>query len=275
MSDGLIRFSGRNNELFEQLRIIDPSIVEALRRVGVALSNFETSLPAEWSAQGLWPKIEAYSLRYVLPLYELAKSPQTDLTDILVVQLLSCVSWRHFDDCLDAHGSTITTSLASSLSCLRLHEYAQRLTSGSIRGTIERHYAVMAEQANTERTKPVELRDIWKRCSIFMFSPEAIAKLPDESVEVFRCYINYSGIAHDIHDFMSDAAEGVKSLPLSWMSEVNPDGVFSVSTVKSLYEKLRQRVAPLEQQAEGLQISRCFPLINHLWMESWRTIHDE
>lgn len=275
MSDGLVRFSGRNDALFEELRIIDPSIEGVLRQVGVALSNFEPSLLTEWSAQGLWPKIEAYSLRYVLPLYELAKSPHTDLSDILAVQLLSCVSWRHFDDCLDAHGSTIAATLASSLSCLRLYEYAQRLTSGSIRGTLERHYAVMAEQAITERTKPVELHDIWKRCSIFMFSPEAIARLHNERVEVFRCYINYSGIAHDIHDFMSDAAEGVKSLPVSWMGEVNPDGVFSVSTVKCLYEKLRGRVAPLEQQAEELQIPRCFPLINHLWMESWRTIHDE
>ncbi len=275
MSDEMIRFSGRNEALFEQLSIIDPSIEVVLGQLGVALSNFEPSLLAEWSAHGLWPKIEAYSLRYVLPLYELAKSPQTDLTDILAVQLLSCVSWRHFDDCLDAHSSTIAASLASSLSCLRLYEYAQRLTSGSIRGTLERHYAVMAEQAIKERTKPVELHDIWKRCSIFMFSAEAIAKLPDERAEVFRCYINYSGIAHDIHDFMSDAAEGVKSLPVSWMSEVNPDGVFSVSTVKFLYEKLRQRVTPLEQQAEVLQISKCFPLINHLWMQSWRTIHDE
>ena len=191
------------------------------------------------------------------------------------MQLLSCVSWRHFDDCLDAHGSTITACLASSLSCLRLHAYAQRLATGNIRGTLEHHYAVMAEQATAERKKPVELHDIWKRCSIFMFSPEAMARLPDERIEVFRCYINYSGIAHDIHDFMSDAATGVKSLPVSWMSEVNPDGVFSVSTVKCLYEKLRQRVAPIEQQAEELQISRNFPLINHLWMESWRTIHDE
>jgi hypothetical protein len=74
---------------------------------------------------------------------------------------------------------------------------------------------------------------------------------------------------------MSDTGEGVKSLPVTWMSEVNPDGVFSVSTVKCLYEKLRERVAPLEQQAEKLQISRYFPLIHHLWMESWRTMHDE
>jgi len=171
MSDSLIRFSGRNDELFEQLRIIDPSIEGVLRRVGVALSDFEPSLLTEWSDQGLWPKIEAYSLRYVLPVYELAKSPQADLINILAVQLLSCVSWRHFDDCIDAHGSTIAATLASSLSCLRLYEFAQRLTSGSIRGTLERHYAEMAMQAITERTKSVELHDIWKRCSIFMFSP--------------------------------------------------------------------------------------------------------
>lgn len=275
MSDGLVRFSGRNEELFEQLKVIDPSIEVVLSRVGIALSNFEASLLNEWSAQGLWPKIQAYSLRYVLPLYELAKSPQTDLTDILAVQLLTCVSWRHFDDCLDAHGSMITASLASSLSCLRLHEYAQRLTSGNIRRPLEHHYAVMAEQAITERTKPVELQDIWKRCSIFLFSPEVIARLHPERVEVFRCYINYSGIAHDVHDFMSDAAVGVKSLPVSWMGEVNPDGVFSVSTVKRLYEKLREYVAPLEHQAEELRIARRFPLINHLWTESWRTIHHE
>jgi hypothetical protein len=275
MNEGLIRFSGRNDELFQQLKSLDSSIEEALRRVGDKLSEFEPTLLTEWLDQGLWPKIEAYSLRYVLPLYELMKPPQTESTDILVVQLLACVSWRHFDDCLDAHGSIIAASMASSSSCLRLHEYARRLASGSVRKTLERHYAVMAEQAKIERTRPVELQDIWKRCSIFMFSPEAMANLADERLEVFRCYINYSGIAHDIHDFMTDAAEGVRSLPVTWMNELNPEGVFSVSKVRSLYENLRRRVVPLEQQAGELQISVRFPLINHLWLESWRTIHHE
>ena len=275
MNDALIRFSGRNQALFEQLSIIDSSIEGVLRRVGDNLSEFEPSLLTEWSDHGLWPKIESYSLRYVLPLYELLKPQQADLIDILAVQLLACVSWRHFDDCLDTHGSIIASSLASSVSCLRLHEYARRLKSSTIRGTLERHYVVMAEQAEIERTRPIELHDIWKRCSIFMFSPETIANLADERIEVFRCYINYGGIAHDIHDFISDAAHGVNSLPAVWMHEVNRDDVFSVSMVRCLYERLRQHVVPLEQQADRLQISRRFPLVNHLWMESWRTIHHE
>jgi hypothetical protein len=275
MMNSLIRFSGRNLALFEQLRIIDQSIEGVLQRVGDALLEFQPSLLTEWSDQGLWPKIEAYSLRYVLPVYELAARAQTDLTEILVAQLLTCVAWRHFDDCLDSHGSIIEASLASSLSCLRLHDYAQSHSSSSIRESLGRHYAVMADQAMIERTRAIELNEIWKRCSILMFPLETMANLVDERVRLLRCYINYAGIAHDVHDFISDAAKGVHSLPVAWMNEVNPDGVFSVRAVKELYVKLSQHVAALEQEAKELEISQHFPIMSHLWMESWRTIHHE
>jgi hypothetical protein len=272
----LLMFHGRNRALFEQLRSINESTTDLLERVSLEIANFEPSLLDEWHERGLWPKVEAYTLRYVIPMGELlGESSKSSVVSALVVQLLSCVAWRHFDDCVDGHGSAVRASLASSLSCLRLQAYSQRLVSGSIRTALEQHYSVMAEQAAAERSHPVALCDIWKRCSILMFAGESIARLSEDRMQIFRCYINYGGVAHDTHDFMSDSALGVMSLPALLMNEVNREGIFSISAVKALYEKVRRQVIPLEEMAGQLQIRARCPMIHHLFMESWRTIHEE
>jgi hypothetical protein len=275
MSQPFIRFSGRNAALYKQLLTIDPSIEGVLCGVGEALAAFDPKLFAEWGEEGLWPKVEAYALRYVLPLYALTGPSRDGLRDILAVQMLACVAWRHFDNCLDSHGSTIRTSLASSLSLLRLCEYLHWITSESIGEALKRHYIVMARQATIERTEPVGLTDIWMRCSIFLFSAETVAKLDNELLDIFRCYINYAGVAHDVHDYINDVTNGVKSLPVAWMDDLNPDGVFSVAAVKRLYDRLQERVATLEDCAKRMRIEQRFPLIAELWNESWRTIHHE
>jgi hypothetical protein len=275
MSDQLATFTGRNLVLFDELRAIDPSIGRVLQRVGVAVSEFDKTQIGDWANQGLSPKIEAYTLRYVLPLYELLRPLRVDTTDALVVQLFACVSWRHFDNAIDEHCSPTAAALASLRSCLRLQEYSQRLGPDSMRIALERHYEVMAEQAVIERKQAIALTDIWKRCSLLFFAGESIAQLSSDRTEVFRTYINYGGIAHDMHDLMSDAADGVKSLPVAWMNEVNPEGVFSVSAAKALFDKARHQAASLEHHAIEMQIETRFPLIHHLWMDSWRTIHHD
>ena len=53
-----------------------------------------------------------------------------------------------------------------------------------------------------EKASPIEASDIWKRCSI-LFAAEQIAQLSKNNIELYKHYINYSGLAHDTHDFFS------------------------------------------------------------------------
>ncbi len=133
----------------------------------------------------------------------------------------------------------------------------------------------MTEQALIEKTSPIEISDIWKRCSIFLFAAEQIAQLSKDNIELYKHYINYSGLAHDTHDFFSDISGKVISLPVFWMQQLNPNEVLSINTVKLLYEKVRTEVKPLEAKFKSLKVEKKFALINHLLKESWRTFHDE
>jgi hypothetical protein len=142
-------------------------------------------------------------------------------------------------------------------------------------GVLAQHYKQMAAQASREKTHAIELTDLWKRCSIFLFAGESISVLSDESIKAYKCYINYTGLAHDTQDLFSDTSNRVQSLPAHWMQEVNPEGVLSISAVKALYDRVRGEAASLEESFKAFSCVRKWPLIQHLWNESWKTIHHD
>ena len=110
---------------------------------------------------------------------------------------------------------------------------------------------------------------------MFLFAGETVATLESASLELFKNYLNYSGLAHDVHDYLADVAGDVQSLPAQWMKEINPDGVFSIAAVKGLYARVRAEVASLERTLAAQTASMNTPLTERLWKESWRTIHHD
>src|SRR5207249_10695081 len=104
-----------------------------------------------------------------------------------------------------------------------LYSYSQSLSPNDIRGTLERHYSLMTAQAVAERTVAIEMSEIWKRCSVFLFAAETMSHLSSNSIDLYKCYLNYNGLAHDTHDLLSDLSDGVESLPARWMREASPD----------------------------------------------------
>src|SRR3954464_1283830 len=55
------------------------------------IAKFEPTLLDEWRDRGLWPKIEVYTLRYVVPTYELLRaSGNRYVVPTLVVQRQCC-----------------------------------------------------------------------------------------------------------------------------------------------------------------------------------------
>ena len=269
-------FSKQNQKLFKELNDINNSVEKTLHETFLKINEYDSSLLKYWTDEGLKPKIDSYLLRYVIPFYELLiQEKKKNIVDALVIQLLSCVSWRTFDNCIDTHEAAHKAQLNSLLTSFHLFDYSKSYTTEKILPALELHYKLMTEQTVIEKSKPIALNDIWKRCSIFLFAADEISQLSKSNVELYKHYINYSGLAHDTHDFFSDISGKVISLPVFWMKQLNPDEVLSINTVKLLYDKVRTEVKPLEKKFKSLQVEKKFPLMNHLLKESKRTFHDE
>ena len=269
-------FLTQNQKLFVELNGINNSVEKILYETFMQINQYDSSLLKYWTDEGLKPKIDSYLLRYIIPFYELLiQEKKKNITDALVIQLLSCVSWRTFDNCIDTHGAAHKAHFNSLLTSMHLYDYSKSCTTEKILRSLELHYKLMTEQTIIEKIKPIELNDIWKRCSIFLFAAEEISQLSKHNIKLYKHYINYSGLAHDTHDFFSDISGKVISLPVFWMKQLNPDEVLSINTVKLLYEKVRTEVKPLEDKFKSLQIEKTYPLMNHLLRESFRTFHDE
>ena len=95
-------FSKQNQKLFEELKNINNSVEKRLHETFLQINQYDSSLLKHWIDEGLKPKIDSYLLRYVIPFYEsLIQEKKENVADALIIQLLSCVSWRTFDNCID------------------------------------------------------------------------------------------------------------------------------------------------------------------------------
>ena len=192
----------------------------------------------------------------------------------MTVLLLSCFAWRTFDNCIDGHESNKTAHAVSLQSCLQLIEYSQTYFSSNAVNKIQSHYSIMATQSLQETESPIELNDIWKRCSIFLFAPESLAELTDKNISVFKSYINYIGLAHDMTDLISDISGSVISLPLFWLKENNQYNLLNEQSVKNMNERARVSVKPIEDFFKANEVENKFPLMNHLFMQSHSLFHE-
>jgi hypothetical protein len=269
-------FNEKNAKLLEELKNINSSVDIVLQEVFETINTYDSEVIKFWIDEGIKPKVESYLLRYVIPLYELIISEKKkNISNALVIQLLSCISWRTLDNCNDFHEEPYKAHLNSLRATLHLYEFSKNCTTKKILSSLESHYKLMTEQAVNEKTRPIKLNNIWKRCSIFLFASEEIFNLSKDKVELYKQYINYSGLAHDTHDYFSDLSSKVISLPVYWMRELNCDEVFSVNAVKMLYSKVRKEVEPLEHNFKLQEVYNKFPLISYLLIESFKTFHDE
>ena len=262
-------------ELFEQLLAIDNSIPKTIESVLIELKNFNPTLFAFWQREGLKPKLTTYLLYYVIPFNELLQAENKKDAKLLTAMLLSCFAWRTFDNCIDGHESNKTAHTVSLQSCLQLLEYSQTNFSSNVVNTIQSHYSIMTEQSLQETETPIELHDIWKRCSIFLFALETLAKLNEKKIFVFKSYINYTGLSHDMTDLISDISSGVISLPLFWLRENNQYNLLNEQAVKNMNQRARVSVKPFEDFFKANDIENKFPLMNHLLKESTQIFHQE
>lgn len=271
MSNGVLDdlMSGSNESLYRRMADIDGGLPRVLQDVVDEIQSYDSTLFSCWAAEGIKPKVATHLLRYVVPFYELLRlDGREECSKLLTAELLSCCSWRAFDNCVDGHEPLKEAHLRSLIASARLIDYAQCNWPVRAARDLQPHCHVMSEQAIRESEEPVRLTEIWKKCSILLFAPESLAALDERSVMFFKNYINYCGLSHDVSDFISDIASQVVSLPVLWFREANENGVLNVAVVEAIYAGARAAVQPIEESFREMTPGGQLPLTSYLIREA-------
>lgn len=266
---------GNKVKMYNQLLYINNSIPCTIEKVIQEINTYDPTLIKFWEEAGLKNKLTTYLLHYVIPFNELLVSENKSETRILTSLLLSCFAWRSFDNCVDKHLSPKNTHTISLRSCLQLVDYIHYSFSLNSSKTIQSHYDIMIEQSLNEIKFPIKLDDIWKRCSIFLLAPETLGKLNDENISIFKNYINYTGLAHDMNDIISDLSAGIISLPISWLRKDNPYDILDVKSVDNVYRKAKIEVKHIEEYFEKVEIRKNYPIIDFMLIESNKIMNQQ
>lgn len=266
---------GEKRNLYDELVRINRTIPDIIQDILTDINSYDASILTFSEDQTLKPKLTTYLLHYIIPFYELLqKNEQKNISKLLATQLLSFIAWRTFDNCVDEHESSKTAHLSSLATCMQLIGFVQQSFPAKKVEDIYMHYRTMAEQSFQETEKPVELEDIWKRCSIIFYAVETLSDLDKKSVLLFKQYINYTGLAHDMADFLSDVSNQIVSLPVYWFREGNDYEIINVETVKQIYLKARIAIKPIEDKFNSLNLKGNFPLINYLLLQANSLFHE-
>lgn len=256
-----------NGPLFSELCSIDPSIPEILDAVIDEVHAYDSSLIKFWHDANFLERVAAYSLFYLTPFHELLRNKHPSETALLATQLMSCIAWRAYDNCVDGHQPPRMAHRFSLAACMQLTRYVESAfenkPADSIKN-IELHYQLMADQAERELREPIPVEEIWKRCSLFLYAPDELARLDALPLSLFRDYINYTGLAHDLSDIMSDIATGVVSLPIHWIADAGDCGTINVQVLEQVYEHAQRAVRPLEEGFETADVESRYPLLHRL-----------
>jgi hypothetical protein len=263
----------RTAALCLDLSRIDPTVDDVVTDVVSQLDSYDPGLLETWRVEGLLLKAGVYTVHYLLPLKELLLLQGTKpVSPILAAQLLSCVAWRTFDNCVDGHEHYRVGPRKSLAACLHLVEFIQSRFGRSLTRELLAHYCTMTEQAVQEAHASIALDDIWRRCSILLLVPEHLAGLEEASLNLYRSYLCYCGLAHDMNDIVSDLTCGTQSLPLEWLRD-SYDGALSVETFEAMEMKARVAVRPLEEEFARRAVSARLPMTNHLLSWAGRVFH--
>ncbi len=262
-------------KLYNELVCIDSSIPDILQQVLLEINSYDPAILKFSDNEGLKPKLTTYLLHYILPIYEiLCANKRPNIPKLLAVELISFLAWRTFDNCVDGHESPKTAHLSSLSFCIKLIDFVQKNFAPMMMDDVYFHYKVMTEQSLQESEKPIELYDSWKRCSIVFYALEKFSGLDGSHVALFKNYITYTGLAHDMTDFLNDISSHTISLPVHWFLEENEFGLINVFTVKKIYFKVRTAVKPIEDEFISLDIKVNYPIINHLLLRANNLFHE-
>ncbi len=263
-------------KLYDDLVSIDNSIPNIFEEILFEIDSYDSTILEFTENENLKPKLTTYLLHDIIPLYELCQyNKQQNTSKLLAAELLSFFAWRTFDNCVDEHETPKTAHLKSLTSCMKFIGFIQNNYPNQTVDSIFSHYNVMADQSFYETGKPIELNNIWKRCSVVFYPIETLSEFDETSMNLFRSYINYTGLSHDMTDFIKDVSSQIISLPVYWFHQKNEYGIVNVATVKQIYSEARLAIKPIEEEFLSMEIENKFPLISYLLKQAKSIFHEK
>jgi hypothetical protein len=191
---------------------------------------------------------DSYLIRYGLPLAELAGWPKRKdalVAEALAVNFFWAECWRRLDNVLDSNivdQVEIGELAVAVCRATKIHiDVAQHLDIASFHEVLDSLRLVCAI-AKEERRAPIEREDIWQRATPFLIVPRTLLRLSTEHEDIYKAYINVNGLAHDIHDLITDHKLGIQSLPVSWFGALDTDMAFRREVVNAWFDKAEQEL---------------------------------
>lgn len=207
---------------------------------------------------------DSYLIRYGLPLAELSGWPQKKdsiLAEALAVHFFWAVSWRHLDNVLDsnvvdqAEVGKLAVALCRAMKAqTEIEQHFESAPSHEVGNLLQ----LLCATAKEERRAPIALQNIWHRAAPFLVVPRTLLKLPPEFEDIYKAYINVDGLAHDIHDLMTDQKLGIQSLPISWFEALDADFAFRRDVVNAWFDKAERELE------NAIELLRQHPSVNCL-----------
>ena len=191
---------------------------------------------------------DSYLIRYGLPLAELAGWPKRNdpiVAEALAVNFFWAECWRRLDNVLDTN--TVDQDEVGKLAvaicrATKIHFNVANCLDIESFQEMQDSLQLVCAIAKKERRAPIEREDIWLRATPFLIVPRTLLRLSPEHEDIYKAYINVNGLAHDIHDLMSDHKLGIQSLPVSWFGALDTDMAFRRDVVNAWFDKAEQEL---------------------------------
>lgn len=250
-----------------------PESAELVQHVLNEVGRFDPELATELQGATCVHLRDAYLLRFVLPVAELAGWPERNadiLHEALAVHLLWCLYWRSLDTLLDngaRDDRLIEDFIQVAIRTVRC-DTQLRCTYGlatdqSLAPAWEPCIVFRAEQSGS-----LQQDDVWRRAAPFLIVPESVLTLNVRRIAAFRTYLTLLGVAHDVFDILSDVKGGIRSAPLRWLAEIDPDLQLQPRHLGAYYRRaaaeLTSLVAAVEANVKELNEPILEPLVGSI-----------
>lgn len=256
--------------------IVD-AVPESAMLLGAVIERIASHDQTVWASMSLPEsshRRDSYLIRYGLPLAEIYGWPERNdpvLADALAAHFFWALSWRHLDNVLDASvvdqievgNLAVALSRASRLQC----EVACRIGVAWSDDAAEL-LRVLCITAQNERRAPIPRESIWHRAAPFLIVPQTLLRLGAEREALYQAYINLDGLAHDIHDLLTDVRLGIRSLPASWFADLDPQLGFRRDIADAWFDKAAREVAAAAVDVERWMSGGHFPMLRFFLREA-------
>lgn len=233
--------------LWAAVLAVRPDAGVLIHRVIERLQAFDADFGAEMAGEDEAHLRDAYLIRFVLPLAELAAKGTSAklLCEAMTAQLLWCYHWRTLDNVLDSAEYDAGVVRQLTVATVRAAEYHAVVAIRHDLPTLLSKTSLLSmacDAARLERAAGIPTKQIWKRAAPFFIVPSSLLSCSERQLEAYRSYINVLGLCHDVADLFSDVENGILSVPVSWLRAGQGYADFGQSVAHQFFSRAQEEI---------------------------------